>query len=446
MCITSNILRRLNLTEKKEKIVRNLFWATLSKFVSLVGSFVVGIFVARYLGKEQYGLMNYIISFVMLFQVVAYFGLDNIQIREEAKMPEERDKIVGTTFFLRIGLAVVTYLVLIVWVCLLEKDSFTRTLIILYGFAIIIETFTVIRNHFTSIVWNEYVAKTEIGRTLIGAVLKVVLMLCHVSLIWFVIALVFDFVLLASGYVLSYSKKIDTMRKWRYDNQLAKFLLRQSFPLFLSGAAFVFYNRIDQVMVDRMIDHQHLGLYAVAVRFMELLTIVPTIIAQTVTPLLVDIRRSDVERYESMSRLFMNVTVAVCVLLALFVSMLSYPIVYCTFGQAYIGATSVLAILSFKVIGDALSQTSGQLIIIENLQKYAPIRNIIGCVTCIALNYLLISHYGIHGAAYAAVITMFVSGTLANFVIPAYSQIFHKQIYALCFGWRDVTNIKQLVR
>lgn len=411
-----------------------------------MGSFVVGIIVARYLGKEQYGLMNYVISFVMVFQVLSYFGLDNIQIREEAKNQKERDRIIGTTFTLRVILAVVLYTLLVLFVFITEGNAFTRSLILLYGFVMMLDTFIVIRNHFTSIVWNEYVAKTEISRTVIGASIKVMLMLVGAPLVWFIVSLIIDAALLASGYILSYSKKIDSLRKWNCDWQLAKYLLFQSFPLFLSGAAIIIYNRIDQVMIAKMIDNEHLGIYSVAVRFTELLTFVPTIIAQTISPILVEIRNTNVERYESMSRIFMNVTVSVCVLLALLTCLISFPAVYVTFGQVYIGAASVLAIMSFKVIGDALSQTSGQLIIIEHRQVFAPIRNIIGCLTCVGLNLLLIPSYGIHGAAYASIITIFISGTLADLFIPAYQKIFRKQLFALFLGWKDLKNIKKLLQ
>ena len=133
-------------------------------------------------------------------------------------------------------------------------------------------------------------------------------------------------------------------------------------------------------------------------------------------------------------------------MMAVATSLLSYPIVYITFGQAYIGAASVLSILAFKVIGDALSQTSGQLMIVEGIQQYAPIRNLIGCATCIILNLILIKHYGIHGAAYTALITIFVSGTFSNFLIPAYNGIFYKQLRAIFVGWRDIMNIKTILQ
>ena len=411
----------MNISEKKKKALKNIAWAICGKVFSLISVLVVGIIVARYLGKEQYGIMNYVISIVAIFQVFADFGLDLIQVREESKNPHLRDKIIGTVFFLKLFFATLTLLAIFITVWFFIEDASVQRYIMIYALSIILNTTWVSRNHFTSIVWNEYVVKTEISRNLIGMLIKVGMVMLHLPLFWFICSLLFDSLLLATGYIVSYVKKIDTIRKWSFDKTLAIYMIKQAFPLLLSGAAIIVYNRIDQVMVADMIDNSHLGVYSVAIRFTELLVFVPTIIAQTISPMLVEKRKEDMARYEECSRIFVNVTVSLSIILAVATSLLSYPIVYITFGQTYIGAASVLSILAFKVIGDALSQTSGQLMIIEGIQKYAPVRNIIGCVTCIILNLILIKHYGIHGAAYTALITIFVSGTLANFLIPSYN-------------------------
>lgn len=435
-----------NISEKKNKALKNIAWAVCGKIISLLGILIVGIIVARYLGQEQYGIMNYVISYVAIFQVFADFGLDFIQIREESKHPHLRDKIIGTVFILKLIFAAITLVAIPVTLFLFETSSEIRCFIMIYAVSVILNTSWVSRNHFTSIVWNEYVVKTEISRTLIGIAIKVALVVIHMPLVWFILSLVIDSLLLATGYTFSYIKKIDSVRKWNFDKSFAIYALKQSFPLLLSGAAIVIYNRIDQVMIGNLLDKSQLGIYSVAIRFAELLVFVPTIISQTISPMLVEVRENDSMRYESLSQIFVNVTVSGCIILAIIISLLSYPIVYFTFGQMYIGAASVLAILAFKVVGDALSQTSGQLMIIEGIQQCASIRNIIGCVTCVILNLVFITHYGIHGAAYVAIITIFVSGTLADFIIPSYRKIFYKQLRALCLGWKDIIHIKSLLR
>lgn len=71
----------------------------------------------------------------------------------------------------------------------------------------------------------------------------------------------------------------------------------------------------------------------------------------------------------------------------------------------------------------ALSSSAGQIIIMEGLQKWAFIRNMLGCFICIGLNYILIPKYGTIGAAYVTIITLIFSGCLANILIPPYYNV-----------------------
>ena len=256
-----------NEISKKDKALRNIMWAVCGKIVSLLGVLVGAIIVARYLGQEQYGIMNYVVSYVAIFQVFADFGLDLIQIREESKNPSLRDKIIGTVFILKLLFAFITLLAIPITLYFFETSAEISCFIMIYAFSVVLNTTWVSRNHFTSIVWNEYMVKTEITRTLVGIIVKVALVLMHMSLIWFIMSLVLDSFLLATGYILSYTKKIDSIRKWRFDKELAVYIVKQSFPLLLSGAAIVIYNRIDQVMIGSIIDQSRLGIYSVAVRF-----------------------------------------------------------------------------------------------------------------------------------------------------------------------------------
>ena len=73
MGVVNYIVNRLNLSGNKQKIVKNLFWAVAGKVTTLLGGLFVGIIIAKYLGPSQYGLMNYVVSYVFLFQTFALF-------------------------------------------------------------------------------------------------------------------------------------------------------------------------------------------------------------------------------------------------------------------------------------------------------------------------------------------------------------------------------------
>lgn len=435
MNLINKIISRFHISTTQQKVVKNLVWAVIGKIVTLLGSLLVGIFVARYLGPEQYGLMNYVFSYIAVFQVFASFGLDSIEIREEAHRNDEKNKLIGTAFLLKILFASITILLVVISVWIFEADTFTKWMIIMYSLSMIMNSFGVIRNYFTSIVWNEYIVKTEITRTIIGAGIKVALLLIHADLIWFILSTLFDTILLASGYIVSYRRKIDRIRNWTFDKTTALYLIKQSFPLLLSGAAVVIYQKIDQVMLGNMIDKTAVGYYSVAGKFTEICLFIPTILSQTITPILVKAYHENIDDYQRKAKSFMNITIWGTIIICIGICLISNPLIKYTFGTEYTAATILLQIMIFKTIGYASAQITGALIVIEEKQKYVVIRNIIGCLVCIGLNLLLIPQYGVVGAAIASVITAISTGYFSHLLIPSYRSYFYTQTYSFLYGW-----------
>ena len=425
----------------KRKIVTNVGWATTGKVVRVFTETLVSIFVARYLGPSQYGLMNYVISFVAIFSIIANFGLDNIEIREIAKPGVNFKEIMGTSFRLRIFFALIAEIIVALTIINGEFDAEARSLILIYTLTIFFTSFNVIRNYFTAIVNNKYIVLTEILRCLIGAVIKVSLLFFEAPLICFILALTFDYFLVAGGYITAYHSKVGKISEWTFNKNTAILLIKESFPLLLSGAAVVIYQRIDQIIIKSLLSNEAVGYFSVALKFSEFILFVPLVMAQTMAPLLVQDYNVNKEVFLRKRQQFVDIIVWVSVFLSIIVSLLSYLLIKYTFGEQYLAAVPVLSILAFKAVGMALSNSSGQLIIIEGKQKWAVIRNLIGCLICVIGNYCLIPHYGIIGSAWATLITVAFSGFLGNFFIKPYREIFGVQLNSILSGPIRLTKI-----
>lgn len=425
-----------NSTSIKRKIIRNVCWAVIGKVATLFSTLIVGIFVARYLGPKQYGLMNYIISIVSLFTVFATFGSSEIIIRELSKKERPKEVVLGSAMALRVGLAILCFISIIIYLFFSSETTETSILILIYSSSIFFSCSEVIRFYFTSIVDNEYIVKSEIFRTIIGAIAKIVLLFCKAPLIAFVFALAFDFLLLASGYIVVYRKKVDPICQWNIDFKFVKALLITSFPLLISSAAVIIYQRIDQVMIAKMLDNEFVGYFSTAMSFVNILAFIPIIIMQTTSPILVEYWKNDKLKYEQESQRIIGATTWLLIILCSIVALLSSPIINYTYGACYTDAIPVLQILVFKVVGIAIINLSGQLIIIENIHQLAFIRNILSCVICIICNYYFIPRWGIIGSAWATIITVFFTGEVANIFIPKYHHILKKQNIALLLGWK----------
>jgi len=435
MKIFNIIKSKFNFTNSHKKIVRNVYWAILGKIVNVLSGLFVGVLVARYLGPTNYGLMNYVISYVTLFSILANFGLDNIEIRELAKPNSDKDRILGTAYSLRLVFSFITIVLILITLILFESDSFTFIMVLLYSSSLLLGTLKVIRNYFTSIVFNEYVVKTEIIRTLFGAAIKIVLLYFHFSLGWFIAASTFDFALIASGYLYSYRIKVGSVFNWRFEKDVAKHLIKESFPLLLSGTAIIIYQKIDQVMIRNMIDNAAVGQFAVAAKITELAVFIPMVIAQTITPLLVKAQQETPELYLKKRQQFMDMMIWVAIGMSVIMFFIAGPAIRILYGAKYLEAIPVLKILTWKTVFVALFVSSGQLIIIENIQKYAVFRNIVGCFISVILNFLLIPKYGIIGSASATIITMSFTGYFSHIFIKPFQYLYKIQNNSLLFGF-----------
>lgn len=426
-------------------IVSNLIWATAGKVTSMLSGLVIGILVARYLGPEQFGLMSWVISFVFLFQTISIFGLDLIEVREEAAKPNDYNTIIGTAFVIRVVLSIIS-IALCVGACfIMGKDAVTTWLVAIYSISVIANTLSVIRNYFFAIVQNKRVVQSEISRTLLGMTIKVVLLYTHASLVWFVVATMLDTVLLASGYLVSYKSEVGKISQWRFSKECAVFLLKESAPLVFCHVAVMVYQRIDQVMIGELIDDANVGYFSVATRFVEILIFIPMILAQTISPVLTKIRTQNEEEYLRKSQQFMNMSLWLSIFAAIVTSAISYWLILYLFGEAYMPAVIILQIMSFKVASLALSNTAGSMIVIEGLQKYAVARDLLGSTVCVALNWYLLPRYGVVAAAVISIVSNVVAGYLADAMIPAYRHLFVMQTKSLLFGAKDIIYIKEYI-
>ncbi len=86
----------------RARLLANLNWLAADRVLRLVGGLLVGVWVARYLGPEQYGALNYALAFVALFGAVAKLGMDQIVVRGLVLAPDQEGKILGTLFGLKL--------------------------------------------------------------------------------------------------------------------------------------------------------------------------------------------------------------------------------------------------------------------------------------------------------------------------------------------------------
>jgi O-antigen/teichoic acid export membrane protein len=107
--LPSFIQQKLEGRHALQKAISNTGWQFADNIVRMGVGLFVGVWVARYLGPEQYGVFSYALAFVALFASVASIGLDEIATRNLVRDPAAKNKILGTTFILKLIAGIVIF-------------------------------------------------------------------------------------------------------------------------------------------------------------------------------------------------------------------------------------------------------------------------------------------------------------------------------------------------
>lgn len=406
-------LKSLRSHEGFMKYFKNTSWLFLEKIFRIFIGLFVGIWVARYLGPEQFGLFSYALSFSGLFTVIATLGLDEIIIRELVKNENQRDALLGTGFILKFFGGIVALLFLLIAVQFTTSDFDTKVYIFIIASATIFQCFNVIDFYFQSKVLSKYIVFVNIISLFLSSAIKVICILSNAPLIAFVYIVLFDNFVLAIGFIYFYLKESANNKlgllKWKFDRVVAKYLLKNSWPLILGSAMLMVQARIDQVMIKEMIDDATVGYYSVALRLIEAFAFVPGILKNSLWPSIIQSRNNSNELYQDRLLNFYRLNFLIFLIIAIPIFIFAEEIVILLFGIAYQNAGSLFALMSTRLFFTNMGIARSAFLVTENLLKFSLITMILGTITNVVLNYLFIEEYGAHGAIVATIVSFFVT-------------------------------------
>lgn len=421
----NKINTRINFgSETFKRYFANTSWMFAEKIFRTLVAFFVGILVARYLGPDKFGLFNYAISFAGLFTSFANLGLDSIVIRELVKTPEKRDEILGTVFRLRVVGSFVTIGLVSLTAFLIHEPTFNLLLIVIIASATIFQSLGVVEQFFQSRVEAKYNVFAQSTSFFIASVLKVLLVLFNQPLLYFAIVQTLESLFLAIGYYTVYRKNNLTLLNWRFNSKTAVMLIKDSWPLVLSGVVIAIYMKIDQVMIKNFMEIKDVGYYAAAVKLCEAWYFVPMAISTSVFPAIVNAKQISEKLYLSRLQKLYDFLAAVAIAIAIPVTFLSDFIINILFGIKFQPASSVLTIYIWAGVATFLGVASSQYLITENLTKLSFYRTLIGMIVNVVMNLFMIPAYGINGAAFATLI----SYSIATFSVGLSKRTFNQLI------------------
>jgi O-antigen/teichoic acid export membrane protein len=399
-----------------EKYFKNTGMLFIGRVGSLIIKMLVSISVANYLHPGNNGILSGGIVYIYFFSAIATLGLDQFIVKELHQFPENRDQILGTSFWMKILAGI--FCIPLIWLAyhIYPAKGTPYSYVLIFSSIGVIQAFTVIDSYFQSQVQSKYIMQVQITGNLLSAAIKLGLIYTRMPLIYFVYAYAFDFLLLSIGYYFTYQRKGRSLSQWTYNSTLAKKLLNSSWPLIISGIMVALYMKIDQIMLQNMAGVKEAGVYATVATLSEAWNFVPSVIVTSLFPAILNARRDEPERYNKRIQNLYDLMVYLSMPVAIIVTFAS-PLIYKLYRPEYAYAAPVLSVHIWSGIFVFLGAASGQYLIAENLNKLTFIRTGFGAIVNIVLNLILIPKMGMMGAAIATLVA-YASSTMFLLFIP----------------------------
>jgi len=404
--LPTSLRSKIEYRPKLLKALSNIAWLFSDKILRMGVGLLVGVWVARYLGPEQFGLINFALAFVAIFGAFATLGLQGIVVRDIVRGSARLEETLGTSFVLQLVGSLLAFLALVGIISYLRPDDIlTKTVVAIFGFALIFKTSDVVKLWFESQVQSKYTVWVENSVFLVIAVTKVGLILGDAPIVAFAWAAFIEALLVAVALFAVYRWQGGKLISWCPRISRAKELLKDSWPLILSGLAVVIYLRIDQVMLGQMVGNEAVGIYSAAVQISGVWYFIGIGVVSSVYPALIEAKEISEKSYNEKFQKLYDLMVLLSVPIAVIVMFLSSWIIDVLFGAAYKAAGEILFVHIWAAIFVFLGKASSKWFFIENRQILILYRSVIGALINVALNFLLIPEYGAVGAAYATIIS-----------------------------------------
>jgi O-antigen/teichoic acid export membrane protein len=430
--ISNFIYRRITHRPNLIKIFHNISWLFFEKILRIGMGFFVGVWIARYLGPEQFGLLSFANTFAGLLGVLATLGLQSIVVRDIVHNPDCAPETLGTAGILQLIGGLAAYLLTLVAIVYLRPDdAIARTIVAILGSKMLLKASEISVYWFESKVLSKYTVWVQNGVILVFTSVKVILILQQASLIFFAWIMLAEAVVVAITLLCIMRKYGLLLTKLRVSTKRAKSLLKDSWPILLSGISIMIYMKIDQIMLGHMIGDKAVGIYSTALRISELWYFIPVVLVASVFPAILESKKRSEKEYYKRLQILYDVMVVTSVGIALPMTFLSTSIVTLLFGEAYHEAGTVLSIHIWAAVFVFLGTASSTWFTAENRQALSLQQTVIGAFVNVALNLWLIPVYDVAGAALASVLSYAIAGLFADLIYKETRKIFFMKVRAL---------------
>ncbi|WP_347568904.1 oligosaccharide flippase family protein [Pantoea sp. MQR6] len=390
----------------------NAIWIMLEKSVNIIGLIYINSLMAKYIGPENFGKINISTSIFIFVQTLSWFGGQNIIFKRMSENTKSGIAMAIHTqnlrriFFLASSGSVLIYLYF-----------FTDLIVFLFGVANCIATYYIVMDFFS--IYNNTQLKSKINTitNVIGLSLALLIryyiahfkMPVHYFTIPIVIIPLIPYIMRLIYF--KYTTKIKENSK--VAGIYNRHMLYAGGALILSSLSADIYTQISSIFLTKIMSYSYLGIYSVALTIGGAWSF---IVLSLVTSFFSKIYSEKNEITVEKLLIKINRIVILLSLIALggFYLFGGY-FIHLLYGDNYMDSVNIIPIIIIGTMFSSLGTICYRYMIKESGYSYLAKKMILCCILTIPLSWLMISSFGINGAAYCFLTVEILSCTLLNY-------------------------------
>lgn len=419
------------------KILENTFIQVLGKVITAGLSIVVLKIISGYLGTSGYGDYTTVYQFLAFFGIAADFGIYTITVKEMSKDESKIPMILGNVLGLRTGLAILTMVGAAVVAFMIP--TYANTVI---PMGVLVATLATIFTLLNGTVSSVLQVHLKMQFATIGLVVGKIISVAYMAFVAYYLfasdnitgfyhllwaGVIGNFIMFA---ITHYYVKRFTKISYKFDFGFWKKIFVTSLPYGVALVLNTIYFRLDVVLMTLMLPHTatladgttecaqamcsdtEVGLYGVAMRFLEMLVIIPVYFMNSVLPVMTRFIEEQSSRIKELMQYSFDFLVATGIPILVGSFVLAVPIIHFisdaefVSGNTYMfGSDMAVRILMPAMIFSFISTLFGFTLVVLNKQVKLMIIN----ASCVLLNLvgnlIVIPHWGFRGAAATSVVS-----------------------------------------
>ncbi len=394
----------------RSQIIRNITWlGTASLAVKPFWIFFLVALTPRLLGPQEYGILSATLALAAMAGSFADLGMSQYTLREVARTPNQATTFFSNFFVLRCLLLTAGICITLLAAWLLGYSTEALAAAVFAGLYWSLENLT----YYVRIYFRAF--ETLRPEALLTVLEKVLVIACGSLLLWYTRQAAWTLAGMAAGMALATIANIQGVTRhlaaFRTNVIRLSFLRRAIYamlPLGVAGLLTVFYTRVDLVMIEAMLGETPAGQYGQAYRVMQALGLIPFVVAYSALfPRLAATFRQGVHaKFQRLVHLGLTGLGGIGIITALLLTWLAPALIHLLAPDpGFKLAGDTLIILGWTFPFTCLNSLLYIALISMNHHRIPLLTLLIATSLNVGLNFLVIPHYGIQGAAFVTVLS-----------------------------------------